>query len=66
MKHSRLNQRESSLFVCSNCREWGMKHLGRGKITGLHVGIAVPQPVIEHVLLPTAIDPIDAYELELI
>lgn len=40
MKHQRLGgARESLLFVCDDCREWGMQRLGRGPVTTLQVGI---------------------------
>ena len=39
MKHKRLGERRpSALFVCQDCREWGMKRLGRGPVTALYVG----------------------------
>lgn len=41
MKHKRLGERSPSrLFVCQGCREAGMKQLGRGVVTALHVGFA--------------------------
>jgi hypothetical protein len=41
MKHKRLGERRASaLFVCQECRDVGMKKLGRGVVTSLHVGFA--------------------------
>lgn len=40
MKHKRLGEhRASTLFVCDGCRDAGMKQLGNGIVTALHVGI---------------------------
>lgn len=40
MKHKRLGERRPSLlFVCDGCRVIGMKKLGSGGVTALHVGI---------------------------
>lgn len=43
MKHRRLNA--NALFVCEDCRDWGMKQLGKMN-TQLHVGIAEPDEEI--------------------
>ena len=56
MKHDRLNDRE--LFVCGECRDWGMKQLGKTH-TALHVGIAaeveeIPGCVWKHADTPFA------------
>lgn len=40
MKHKRLGERRPSfLFVCDDCRDAGMKRLGRDGVTALQVGI---------------------------
>lgn len=40
MKHKRMGERRPSLvFVCEDCRDVGMKRLGVGGVTALHVGI---------------------------
>lgn len=45
MKHERSGgPRPSLLFVCDDCRTWGMKRLGRGPITALQVGIRAGGP----------------------
>lgn len=44
MRHKRIGPRcAAKLFVCQDCREIGMKRLGRDGVTALHVGFAVGQ-----------------------
>jgi hypothetical protein len=44
MRHKRIGERnEKRLFVCQDCREVGLKRLGRDGVTALHVGFAVGQ-----------------------
>lgn len=39
MKHRRLGDKAATrLFVCQECRDVGMKRLGRNGVTALHVG----------------------------
>lgn len=39
MKHRRLGDKVATrLFVCQECRDVGMKRLGRDGVTALHVG----------------------------